>query len=356
MSDERDVRELIGLAEQPGPLPDAAEERLWDSTLAVFEAASARAGNGVGAARLPDVELDERPPDAAARRHLIAAAAAAVAIVVAGVVILAGEGDRVEFEPPTTPESTAVSSTVAPETTAVPQPTTASTEAPVAAATTLRPSPSTTATTPEVTLLDVEGSSLGAVWLDPGRYLVPTLGTPITLQLPDGFGVMPNRDGRTVFFGDAFRAEPGGNELVLHRPRQFIDPTNPKVPAAERGAWPIDDVRGWIDALIPEIVVTDVQELTISGFDVVRFDVDVTDELGCVSVVCIEYATNGATGSFLGPEPIWRVWWISQGELDPILVTVGAVRNRTEFLALATGIVENMEIGEPAPNPVSAPQ
>lgn len=358
MSD--DVRELIGLAERPGPLPGTVEERLWESTRAVFDGAIARAGNGDGSGDVLVVVQPGRSGGApGARRRMLfgLVAAASVALVTAAIAFVFGEGDRVEFEPPATSETSSAPTTFAPETTIAPATETAPDTADAPESTNVPTEASaapvgTEAPTAEVTLLDFEGSSLGVVWLEPGTYLVPTLGTPITMMLPDGFGVMPNRDGRTVLFGDPMRPEPGGNELVLHRPRQFIDPTNPRVPAAERGEWPIDDVRGWIDALIPEIVVSDVRELTISGFDAVRFDVDVSDELGCLSTVCIEYATNGLTGSFLGPEPSWRVWWISQGELDPILVTVGASRDRDEFLAIATEVVESMEIGEPVPNPV----
>ncbi len=190
------------------------------------------------------------------------------------------------------------------------------------------------------------------VTIDAGSYRVETLGTPFTLTLGQRWAVQPNRDGRFVI-SDPRATAPGQNDLIFLRASQLIDPTNPRAPATERGeGWPVHDIGGWIDAVIPEIQVTNVEDTTVGGSQAITFDVEVADELGCVTGACIEFATNTRSDAFFGPDALYRVWWISQGDLDPIIVVASALQPPDEYLALVDAVIASLAIGDPAPNPV----
>ena len=207
----------------------------------------------------------------------------------------------------------------------------------------------TTETVPEVEgptrLVDEE------VTVRAGMYRVDTLGTPFTFTLATTWAVQPNRDGRFVL-SDPRATGPGQDDLVFLRATQLIDPTNPRAPADQRGeGWPVNDMTGWIEAVIPEIAVAETTEVTVSGFEAIRFDVTLSDDLECLTGSCIEFATNTKADAYFGPDISYRVWWISQGEFDPIVVVAAALRP-DEFLPRVDELMAGLSIGEPLPNPV----
>ena len=141
-----------------------------------------------------------------------------------------------------------------------------------------------------------------------------------------------------------------GHDLVVFRPNALGDPITPLVSGAEHPLWEIDDLDGWIAALPPEFTVTPVASTSVSGQPVRVLDVVMPPD-SCTSSDCVEFLTNGATKVGLDGYNARRVWWIDQGDEDPIVVTARDLLGDVDFSPVDE-LLATFTLGEPAPNPI----
>ena len=239
--------------------------------------------------------------------------------------------------PDTTPETE-------PET--VPDTSSATTEAPA----TTEPSadePSTTSAEEDLPLLESEFEAVPA-----GRYRVETIGAPFVIDVPEGWWVQPNSLGRFVLT-DAESQGPGDRDIVMIRPSNLADPDQPTLPPEEQvGDWPLDDIEGWLGALVPGVVVGDAVDTTLGGLDAVQFDVAIDEGFECGDGFCVGFATNRRVNNmWFDPETNYRVWWIDGGDESPIAVNIGDGAD-PEFLERAEAVLDTMVFESVGPNPI----
>lgn len=201
----------------------------------------------------------------------------------------------------------------------------------------------------EAQVLDWEYDSV-----PPGHYRVETIGAAFTISFDEEWWVQPNSDAQVVLTApDSY--DEGDRDLVMIRPSHLADPDRPGAPIEEQtGAWPIDDIEGWVEALIPGVVSCKPVQTTFGGLDAVMFDVAITDDVECGDNYCVGFATNRAvngTGFFrrIGQ----RVWWIDGGDHSPIAVIVGDGGDAT-FTEHAQEVIDTIVFESIDPNPIPA--
>ena len=198
-----------------------------------------------------------------------------------------------------------------------------------------------------IRLLDFEYQPVPA-----GEYRVETIGAPFTIEIPEGWWVQPNSNGQFVIT-DAASEGPGDRDIVMIRPSNLADPEQPGAPAEEQaGDWPLDDIDGWLAALIPGVVSGEPTDATLGGLDAVQFEVDITDDVECGEFFCVGFATNRlVTDMFFDRRTGYRVWWIDGGEESPIAVNIGDGTNPA-FTERAQAVLDTMMFESIGPNPI----
>lgn len=198
-----------------------------------------------------------------------------------------------------------------------------------------------------VALLDFEFAPVPA-----GRYRIETIGAPFLIEIPDGWFVQPNSSGHFVIT-DPSSQGPGDRDIVMIRPSNLADPDDPAAPREEQdGDWPVDDIGGWLDALVPGIVDGEPVDTAIGGLDAVQFDVAIPDEFECGDDFCAGFATNRLVNSMWFDRGTgYRVWWIDGGEESPIAINIGDGSN-PEFTARAEAVLETLTFESVGPNPI----
>ena len=292
--------------------------------------------------------LHLRPDSHRGRR---AGGAIAAVCLLAATACSTDSGDTTSESTTTATSATAVAdssdgpaATEPPETT----PSTASpTTAPLATTEPEVDEPAVSAPLDDVALLDFEYQPVPA-----GRYRVETLGAPFLIDIPAGWSVKPNSFGRLVI-SDPESSGPGDRDIVMIRPSNLADPDKPGAPVEEQaGDWPLGDITGWIDALIPGVVGGEPVNTTIGGLDAVRFDVAVTDEVECGEKFCVGFATNRElNGMFFDPPTRYRVWWIDGGDEAPIAINIGNGSD-LEFTERAHAVLDTVTFESVGPNPI----
>jgi len=201
-----------------------------------------------------------------------------------------------------------------------------------------------------------------------GRYRVDTLGAPFLIDVPDGWDVQLNELGFFVI-GPAGFFGPENPGIVMMRPSNLADPSQPGASDDEQADdWPLDDIKGWIDALVPGVVDGEPVDTTVGGLDAVQFDVDLSDEVECGdeffghgepdlrpgNLGCIGLATNRDVRAIdFYRNPSYRVWWIDGGDEAPIVISVGdGGRESTEFIEQAEAVLDTMTFESVGPNPI----
>ena len=207
--------------------------------------------------------------------------------------------------------------------------------------------PPATASPSDVPLLDYEFQPVPA-----GQYRVETLGAPFLIDIPEGWFVQPNAAGFFVIT-DPESMGPGDRDLVMMRVSNLADPTAPQAPVDEQvGDWPLDDIAGWLDALIPGVADGEPVDTTIGGLDAVQFDVAVTDEVECGADFCVGFAINReVSGLAFNPGTGHRVWWIDGGEESPIAIDIGDGGDPA-FTERAQAVLDTVTFESVGPNPV----
>jgi hypothetical protein len=303
-----DRQQLDALLRRVDPVPNPADPPLgtWTSDVALLEIER----------RSTTVQTEERPirtepsrPDTSPRRGLFAAAAAfALVVAVIGVVAALWSGAD---------QSSAFDSAATP-----------------------------------LTLEFAE--------LDAGTYRVDTLGTPMSFTVDETWWVQPNGSGMFVLT-DADSGGPGDRDLVFLRPTGLSDPTAPTTDAGGAADWPPQDIDGWLENLIEGVAVGDATRTTLGGRNATVFDVtvdpDVVDcegRLGLADtrVQCVVFAVNQVTELAFRPTIAYRVWWVDNGEVPPVLVVAGAGGEGPDWFARAVGVIDTVAFGDPTPHPI----
>jgi len=194
--------------------------------------------------------------------------------------------------------------------------------------------------------------------VEPGRWMIDTLGIPLVLELTGEWWVQPNRAGFTVLTHPESTG-PQDRDIVFIRPSGLVQPDrvndSPEGFRSQDG-WPLDDIRGWLDGVIPGLVDGDTAETTLGGRDAVRFDVAPSQEFPCGPAVCAGFVTNAwVDDTHFEPGKRRTVWWVDGGTHGPLAVLVGRDVDDTEWIRTAEATLDTVELGEPGPHPMSNP-
>jgi len=187
-----------------------------------------------------------------------------------------------------------------------------------------------------------------------GDYRVETIGAPFTIDMPAGWSVQPNFGAHFVLSAPD-SGGPGDRDIVMIRPSHLADPDQPNAPLDDqRGDWPLDDIEGWLAALPAGIVTGEPERTTVGGLEAARFDVSLTDEIGCGTDFCVGFATNRDVHGIAFDRRIgYRLWWIDGGEHSPVVVVVGDGTDES-FTSRAEAVLDTVVFESIGPNPIPA--
>lgn len=176
-----------------------------------------------------------------------------------------------------------------------------------------------------------------------GTWRVESLGTPFDVTIDGDWWVQPNEPGWTVFsHPDSVR--PGDRDVVFIRPTTLSDPTDP---SATGEPWPADDIEGWLEAIIDGVVVTEPVDAEVGGAVGIVFEVQLA---GSREVAFLANADVSNKAFYAGQRYI--VYWLDQGEHEPIAIIVGAgTAAFDEWAPTAESLVANVAFDQPAPHP-----
>jgi hypothetical protein len=229
---------------------------------------------------------------------------------------------------------------------------------------TVRPEVSTIAEEPASFVADAKLLTDGFFDIEPGTYLVDTVGTPFTLTLDQKQYVGFNKDGR-VGITHADSQDEGDRTIEFTRLSVLLSPNeasaNPdevSAPSADlEEGWPADDFGGWLDNPPEQILISNRQETTLGGLRATRIDLELgeTDcRLG--GEACMLLGSNRSLYDLaLFPGSKYRIWLVDQGDEDPLAVIVSIDRaSDLEWFDTAETILSSLAFGEVGPNPVLA--
>lgn len=192
--------------------------------------------------------------------------------------------------------------------------------------------------------------------VEPGRWMIDTLGIPLVLELTGEWWVQPNHEGFTVLTHPDSTG-PQDRDIVFIRPSGLVEPE--RVNDAPEGfrsqdGWPLDDIRGWLDGVFPgRLVDGDPIDTTLGGRDAMRFDVEPADDFPCGPDVCAGFVTNAwVDGTHFEPGKRRTVWWVDGGTHGPLAVLVGRDAGDTEWIRTAEAVLDTVELGDPGPHPI----
>lgn len=182
-----------------------------------------------------------------------------------------------------------------------------------------------------------------------GTWRVETLGTPFNIDIDGDWTVLPNNPGFIVFGVNPSQG-PGAPEVVFIRPTVLSDPTDPRF-SDER--WPVDDIEGWLEAIIDDLVVTEPLATEVGGTEGIVFEVEEVQRGGVNFVENPDSSGNEGKKVF-DPGHRYIVYWLDQAEHEPIAIIIGAPSDEFEdWLPNAESLLANLTFGEPAPYPSS---
>jgi hypothetical protein len=193
--------------------------------------------------------------------------------------------------------------------------------------------------------------------LEEGTYRVDAAGTPFTFTTDEPLFVQRITNSEVVLTHSESQGI-GDREIVVMRVTSLLDPTQPiAFPNDNRVDWPADDLGGWFDNLVNEIVVSDRVETTLGGLDATRFDLQL-GATGCTPAdeVCALFATNlSVYGKPLNAGALYQVWMVDQGEQAPLGVIVSIDREGdSAWFDTAAELLSTLTFGEIGPNPILA--
>ncbi len=304
MADDLDLEILLHHAEGEGPSPEFVallRQRVIEET-----SSGARPVAGPPGATVVELDRPEPSGPPTFRRRLVALAAALV--VIAGAVVIATSRSEV---------------------------------------------PTVTDGLPADAQLLTDENSL----LEPGTYLIDTVGTPFSLTLDEQQFVAGNGRGRIVI-ADSGSQDLGDRTIVFTRLSALTDPFRPTGPTASlEPDWRAHDFAGWLDNAPAEIRISNRQQTRLGGLPATRADL----ELGATACrpeldYCVLFGTNRSLHDIeLRAGASYRIWIVEQAREDPLAVVVAIDRDgdRAWFEA-AESILDTLTFGEVGANPILA--
>ena len=179
--------------------------------------------------------------------------------------------------------------------------------------------------------------------IEPGRYVVDAVGTTFEIDITGEWALQRNGGGHVVFTHPV-SVGPSDRDVVFFRPTALVDPRSPGTGVM---GWPLDDIEGWLANLEFDGTVSEPVETTLGGLTAVRFDIE--------TAAGIAFAESGEAAALdIPPDILHRIWWIGQGELDPIIVLVGAGSDGEPWFDAAATVLDTVRFGEPRPHPLEA--
>ncbi len=198
----------------------------------------------------------------------------------------------------------------------------------------------------EAQVLELEFSAL-----EPGAYLVETIGAPFTVTIPNGFWVQPNANGLTVLTDKDSRG-PGDRDIVFLRSSGMSDPAEPSVWFGDLDELFPNDLDAWLAGIPDGIVSAGPSMATLGGLEATTFDVFVDPSTECSEEECISFATNRLVNwAGFATDINYRVFWIDGDDESPVVVVIGDGGDET-FLDTAAGVLESVEFMSIGPNPI----
>ncbi len=198
------------------------------------------------------------------------------------------------------------------------------------------------------------------VAIEPGTYQVDALGVPIAINLGPEWWVLDNIEGATGF-GHPESSGHGDREVWFFRPTLLADPTQPGADVQDQVWWPLEDIDGWLEALVDGIVTGDPQEVEVGGRPATYFEAEVTDPDVCGP---FQHCAGFVINTFLGPSQVsaWsfepgvhhRVWWIDAGDQPPLVIIAADFTGDHDFGKAVDELLDGLVIGEFGPHPVDA--
>lgn len=190
---------------------------------------------------------------------------------------------------------------------------------------------------------------------EPGTYRTGALGTPMSFTTTEALSTQPNGGGIFVLSDVASRA-PDDRDLVFIRIGAFADPVAPNVAIDEQSGWPADDFLGWLAELHEGVLTTEPVDTAVNGFDAIRVDMELSDEVDCGydGGSCVGFVTNhGHEIKALNKGATYRVWVVDQGDEDPLAIVAGIARDAdSAWFERAAAVMDTVGFGDVAPNPV----
>lgn len=185
-----------------------------------------------------------------------------------------------------------------------------------------------------------------------GPYLVETLGTPFSLTVGEDWFVQINSDAGAVLTDPASNG-PGDRDVVFLRPTELSDPAAPSARVWQQELWPVDDLEGWLENVVDGVVVSEVRETSLGGAHALTFDLEIAEDFDCGMAFCALFVdVGGRNGLTLFRDFDDRVWWLDQGQYEPIAVVVGADPSEAGFFDTAESLLSTVAFGPPAPHPM----
>lgn len=299
------------LVQSANPVPSGAEALTDDELESVLLLAMRRSTD----MEVKDRRVPTEPPAPRVRGWMAAAAAFAVLIIVVGAVWLFGGGDVGEVPPATAPPPT---STTAPPT-------------------------DDAAESTETTAADDSGGILTLQFapIPEGMWRVESLGTAFDVDIEGDWWIQPNGQGWAVFTHPD-SVGPGERDVVFIRPTALTDPTDPGAPEGED--WAVDDIEGWLAAIIDGVVVSAPADTEVGGAEGIVFEVETDSTAG--------FVTSPGGDKAFDPGFHYTVYWLDQGEHEPIAIVVGArTGDFADWIPTADSLLANVTFDEPAPYP-----
>ena len=217
--------------------------------------------------------------------------------------------------------------------------------------------PTTEAVPPTTTMAasDRDVFTLEYAPLPEGEWRFEPLGTALDVDVEGDWWVQPNSLGWVVLTHPDSGSY-GDRDVMFIRPTALDDPADPSALDGD-DTWPVDDIGGWLDSIVDGVVISEPANAEVGGATGIVFDVEIASADVCgprssPGDACVGFAQTigGDVGFHNGARH--RVYWLDQGEHEPIAIIVGASPSLAEgWFAAADALLANVSFGAPAPAP-----
>ena len=191
--------------------------------------------------------------------------------------------------------------------------------------------------------------------VDPGSYLVDTVGTPFSVTFEEPVFV-PRNDRGWMTIAHADSQDVDDRSIYFVRLSALSDPSQIFAEPASVGVGRApDDVEGWIDELPDEVLISEPEQTTVGGRNARRVDL----ELGATDCqvgesFCASLGNGGSVHQIvLLQGSIYRIWIVEQADEDPLAI-IAAVDRASDLPWFQTvdAILSTIAFGNIAPNPL----